>query len=166
MARLENCKVIYHRETIEKDTENIYIFIDNLDRSSGNALLSDKNSDYYKKYHAASDKPLKYPTLSTSAVIRGLNNAFPITIKRRNWGKTCWGESNFQEFKMVIDEDIRTIKRAIDILKPKVVYFPLYGLLGSTASVGISLMKTPRLFNYIIKKEKELLEYEPNNENY
>ena len=166
MARLERSKVIYNRETIEKDTENIYIFIDNLDRTSGNAILNDENSDYYKKYHAASKRPIKYPTKSTSAVIRGLNNAFPITIKHRNWGKSCWNDTQFEDFKMVIDEDIRTIKRAIDILKPKVVYFPVCGLLDNPTSTDITLSKAPRLFNYILKKEKELLEYEPNKENY
>ena len=63
------------REDVENDPETLYIFTDNIDRDSGKTLIN-PNSRYAKKY----GKNKHYPT-RTQAVIRGLDNAMPISTQ-------------------------------------------------------------------------------------
>ena len=65
---------LFTRKSVEKDTDYIYLFTDNSGRTSGNNIIQD--GWYLEKY--GKNKILRYPTM-TQAVIRGLENAFPIT---------------------------------------------------------------------------------------
>lgn len=63
----------FDRWNAQEDNESIYIFTDNLNRTSGSNRIQDY-SWYSRKY----GKGKCYPTMS-QAVVRGLPNAFPIT---------------------------------------------------------------------------------------
>jgi len=64
---------MFTRNSVAKDANSLYIFTDNATRTSGSKKI-DKDSWYAKKYGAGK----KYPA-QTTAVIRGLDNAFPVT---------------------------------------------------------------------------------------
>lgn len=103
----------WSRDSVTKDSNSMYIFTDNTDRSSApNATTEnvDKNSWYYKKYKSTTSKPIHFGSVNnpTSAVIRGLNNAYPISTVK-SYGQN-WKESEFEEFKKVIDNEIEQIK--------------------------------------------------------
>ena len=142
----------YSRKSVVNDTKNLYVFIDNCDRTSGTIEISDE-SNYSKRFNK---KGLKR-TASYSASIRGLENAFPITIKKHI--NENWTEEEFEEFKKVIDDDIKVIKKACKELKPVSIVFPYSGLLNSDTG-KITFERTPRLYEYIIKKEIELRDFE------
>jgi hypothetical protein len=66
---------------------------------------------------------------------------------------------NFEEFKKIIDDDINTIKRACKDLKAEYIIFPSSGILNTNIA-KITFERTPRLYEYIIKKEIELRDFE------
>jgi len=94
----------YTRESVENDPGTMYIFTDNANRTSGTGTI-DPNSWYAKKYGADN----KHPSV-TSALIRGLGNAYPISTMERKG--VNWTDATFEEFKMVIDDEIAEIKAA------------------------------------------------------
>lgn len=101
-------EVLFDRDKVSKDTKNLYIFTDNTDRDSGRNLI-DPNSKYAKKY----GKDKHYPT-QTQAVLRGLDNAMPISTQR--WfhqgakGKSGqWTDQDLKEFSNVIHKEIDDI---------------------------------------------------------
>lgn len=120
MIEIEISNVLYTRQSVEKDIDVMYIFTDNNQRTSRPTATSenvDKNVWYYKKYKSKTNKPIHYGSLSnpTSAVIRGLNNAYPISTMSA-YG-TNWIDSNFDLFKQVIDDEIDQIKKDIPKFK-------------------------------------------------
>lgn len=147
-------KARYTRTSVRKDPDRLYIFTDNCDRSSGRYSVPD-DSEYSKRFGKTG---LNFPT-TTSAIIRGLPNAYPITTKKA-YKKGCksyglWTEDDIEEFKKVIDEDIEHIKKACIEKGYKIIVFPCNGLLNTKLS-KISFERTPSLFNYILEKEIEL----------
>ena len=132
---------------------HLYIFTDNCDRTSGKIAIPD-DSEYSKRFGKTG---LMYPS-STSAIIRGLNNAYPITTKKSL--KERWTDDDYAEFKKVIDDDIEHIKKACKKHKYTMIIFPKNGLLN-TRIANITMERTPKLFIYTLKKEKELLNFEP-----
>lgn len=148
----------YTRASVKKDTKNIYVFTDNQDRNSGKNAIPD-DSEYSKRFNKTD---LHYPTM-TSAKIRGLDNAFPITTQKHyvagisSW-KGNWNDEDFEDFKKVIDADFEIIKEACVKLKPVAVIFPENGVLNSNIS-KLTFERTPLLYNYIIKKEIELRDF-------
>ena len=101
----------YTRDEVASDSHTLYIFTDNTDRDSGkNAIAED--SWYAKKYGQGHH----YPTVTT-AILRGLDNARPISTQR--WyhegakGETGrWTDADFEEFKQVIDDEFEAIEEA------------------------------------------------------
>lgn len=151
----------YTREKVFEDKENLYIFTDNCDRTSGWGTIPD-DSEYSKRFGKIN---LKFPKVTT-ALIRGLDNAYPVTtqkhyIKGKESYKGNWTDDDFDEFKEVIDSDFEAIKKAIKEKGYKQVIFPIGGILNRNIS-KLTIERTPKLFNYIIEKEKELKEYEDN----
>ena len=148
----------YSRATIEKDSDNMYIFEDSTCRSSGSNRISDL-SDYSKRF---GKKNLKYPSNHTSQIIRGLKNAFPITTikdnKSRKPSQHFWCDDDFETFKEIIDDDIEHIKKACAENKYKNIVFPRTGLINSPHSC-IYMVRTPKIFKYIVEKELELLKF-------
>jgi hypothetical protein len=107
----------YTRKSVEIDTKSMYIFTDNTQRTSSPGSISeniDTNSWYYKKYKNTTDKPIHYGTKNnpTSAVIRGLNNAYPISTMK-SYGVN-WNQSDIDLFKSIIDDEIDQIKKDIN----------------------------------------------------
>lgn len=140
---------------IANDKENIYLFTDNLLRTSGNASLP-KEADKYKKRF--SDVKNKKRPLRGNAIIRGLDNAYPITLMKDS-RSTEFTDSNFDEAKKIIDEDFEHIKNACIEKNPKHVYLPFNGLFYKDTN----LIGKFKLIRYIIQKEKEIITYYENN---
>ncbi len=104
----------YTRQSVQNDANTLYLFTDNAQRTSRPTATEenvDKNSWYYKKYKSQTDKPIHFGSISnpTSAVIRGLNNAYPISTMSA-YG-TNWTNDNFELFKQTIDDEITQIKK-------------------------------------------------------
>jgi hypothetical protein len=115
---IEILKSNYTRQSVQKDSDSLYLFTDNAQRTSRPTATEenvDKNGWYYKKYKSQTDKPLHFGSTSnpTSAVIRGLNNAYPISTMSA-YG-TNWKDSNFDLFKETISDEIAQIKK--DLIK-------------------------------------------------
>ena len=143
----------YNRQEVEQDKESMYIFTDNTDRDSGKSLIPD-DSWYSTKY----GKGKHFPKVTT-ALIRGLNNAYPITTQR--WYNSehkvltgRWTDDDLEEFKKVIDDDFEEIyKHAKDF---KQIIFPFQGIFNSKISI-ISDSRTPKLKKYLREKCMTLL---------
>ncbi len=74
----------YTRAAVAQDTTYLYLFTDNQERTSRPDAPTeniDPQSWYYQKYKPTTTKPLHFGSVNnpTSAVIRGLNNAYPIS---------------------------------------------------------------------------------------
>jgi hypothetical protein len=154
---------LYWRSDVKRDVNNIYIFTDNQERTSGSGKIPD-DSEYSKRFGKTD---LKYPS-RTSAVIRGLPNSFPITtqkhyVKGAKRFEGNWSDDDYEEFIKVIDADFEAIKVACKRLKPKYVYFPSNGVLNGQIS-RLTIERTPKLYYYIVKKELELRDFI--NENF
>jgi hypothetical protein len=138
----------FTRESVEKDNEYIYLFTDNANRTSGNNLV-DPNSWYADAY----GKNSKFPT-KTQAVIRGLNNAFPITTMVDEQ-RTQWTDDKFNAFTKEIDHEIRQIQESILDEGFKGIKFSAEMSFGKGA---ISNMKNtaPKCWNYLNTKLAEI----------
>ena len=66
----------YTRKNVMEDKNSMYIFTDNTDRDSGKSLIP-STSWHSQKYGEGKH----YPSMTT-ALIRGLDNAYPITTQR------------------------------------------------------------------------------------
>ena len=100
----------FTRSSVEKDSDYMYLFTDNAKRTSGSNLIPDES-----RYSAVYGQGNKYPT-TTQAVVRGLDNAFPITTMVDD-KKTQWTDDRFEEFKKEIDSEIEIIKGSISYFK-------------------------------------------------
>ena len=103
----------YSRASLDQDPNSMYLFTDNAERTSrpGASKPNITTGWYAEKYKSKTDKPLHYGTAKnpTSAVIRGKNNAYPISTMSA-YG-TNWTNKNFDKFKKVIDDEISQIKK-------------------------------------------------------
>ena len=97
----------------------MYLFTDNAERTSRPNATSPNITEgwYAEKYKDKTDKPLHYGSESnpTSAVIRGKNNAYPISTMSA-YG-TNWTNENFDLFKITIDDEINQIKQDLPKFK-------------------------------------------------
>ena len=95
------------REQVMNDPTGLYVFTDNLCRSSGKNLI-DTESNYYKKY--GNGEAIYYPNV-TQACIRGLNNAYPISTMQ-DCHRNQLTEDNLSEIKSIWKDEIDTIIEA------------------------------------------------------
>ena len=119
-AKVQKSPYNYSRTVAKNNPKNLYIFTDNTDRTSYDRAATGKKASetkgwYYQKYgrdeHGSDTNP-------TTAVLRGLNNAAPIsTMKwfyKAHPGETIdssrWKDSDIEEFKNVINDEIEQIK--------------------------------------------------------
>ena len=109
----------YSRESLDNDPDSMYLFTDNAERTSrpGASAPNITEGWYAEKYKNKTDKPLHYGSTSnpTSAVIRGKNNAYPISTMSA-YG-TNWTNENFDLFKDTIDDEIAQIKQDLSKFK-------------------------------------------------
>jgi len=137
----------FTRESVKKDSNYIYLFTDNAGRTSGSNKI--KPNWYTDKYGIEGN----YPTM-TQAVIRGLENAFPITTMVDD-KRTQWTDDRFEEYKKIIDSEIEEIKTSILDGDFKGVKFSANNPFGEG---NISKMKSsaPKIWNYMNEKLKEI----------
>lgn len=95
------------REQVLNDPTGLYIFTDNLGRSSGKNYI-DTSSSYYKKY--GDGKALYYPNV-TQACIRGLNNAYPISTMQDGYGNQL-NENDIYKILLTWQQEISDIIEA------------------------------------------------------
>jgi hypothetical protein len=161
--KLEKSHLKYNRKKISEVKDAIYVFTDNCDRTSGKLDIPD-DSSYSKRFGRTG---LKYPTV-TSAVIRGLENAFPVTTCKcysQKKSERIFHDVDFENFKKLVDADFEAIKNACIERGIDRIIFPTGGVLNGTYS-DITRTRTPLLYWYVVKKEIELRDFElPKKEN-
>ena len=143
----------YTRKLVREDNTSMYIFTDNTDRDSGKSLIP--NTSWYSQKYGEGKH---YPSMTT-ALIRGLYNAYPITTQR--WYNPQhkgingrWTDDDLEEFKKVIDDDFEEIYKNAD--KFERIIFPMGGIFNSKIS-AINKVRTPKLYEYLMMKCKTLL---------
>lgn len=143
----------YTRKLVRENKNLMYIFTDNTDRDSGKSVIP--NSSWYSQKYGEGKH---YPSMTT-ARIRGLDNAYPITTQ--HWYNTQhkgitgrWNDDDFEEFKKVIDDDFKNIYQ--NCKKYEKIIFPIGGIFNSKIS-QLNKVRTPKLYSYLIEKCKTLL---------
>lgn len=156
------------RDEVENDPRTLYIFTDNTDRTSGGEEIG--NGWYAEKYGKGGFGTVNNPT---SAVIRGLPNAAPISTMKwfyREHGVSVeqarWTDSDLEEFKEVIDDEIEQIKQLWDSGNFDSIELPQNGIFGKSIKSDkdrsisrLTATRTPKLYQYLNKKLQELSEY-------
>lgn len=157
-------KIEYHpgnwtRQEVNDNPDVLYIFGDNTNRTSGNNLISN-DSKYARTYGLGK----MFPN-TTAAVIRGMDNAMPVstqhwydptTGRTRDAGR--WNDSDIEDFKKVIDAEFQAIKDEWDTGKYRKIYLPSTGLSNGKIS-QITEARTPVLFKYLYDKTADLAKY-------
>lgn len=157
-------KIEYHpgnwtRQEVNDNPDILYIFGDNTNRTSGSNLISN-DSKYARTYGLGK----MFPN-TTAAVIRGMDNAMPVstqhwydpsTGRTRDAGR--WNNSDIDDFKKVIDAEFQAIKDEWDTGKYRKIYLPSTGLSNGKIS-QITESRTPVLFKYLYDKTADLAKY-------
>lgn len=143
----------YTRKLVRENKNLMYIFTDNTDRDSGKSVIP--NSSWYSQKYGEGKH---YPSMTT-ALIRGLDNAYPITTQHwynvQHKGITGrWNDDDFEEFKKVIDNDFENIYQ--NCKKYEKIIFPIGGIFNSKIS-QLNKVRTPKLYSYLMEKCKTLL---------
>lgn len=157
-------KIEYHpgnwtRQEVNDNPDVLFVFGDNTNRTSGNNPISD-DSKYARTYGLGK----MFPN-ATAAIIRGMDNAMPVSTQ--HWydpttGRTKdagrWNDSDIEEFKKVIDAEFQAIKDEWDTGKYRKIYLPSTGLSNGKIS-QITEARTPELFKYLYDKTADLARY-------
>lgn len=157
-------KIEYHpgnwtRQEVNDNPDVLYIFGDNTNRTSGSNPISN-DSKYARTYGLGK----MFPN-ATAAIIRGMDNAMPVstqhwydptTGRTRDAGR--WNDSDIDEFKKVIDSEFQAIKDEWDTGKYRKIYLPSTGLSNGKIS-QITEARTPVLFKYLYDKTADLAKY-------
>lgn len=156
------------RDEVASDPRTLYIFTDNTDRTSGGEEIND--GWYAEKYGKGGFGTVNNPT---SAVIRGLPNAAPISTMKWFYkehgvsvGQARWTDSDLEEFKEVIDDEIEQIKQLWDSGNFDSIELPQNGIFGKSIKSDkdrnisrLTATRTPKLYQYLNKKLQELSEH-------
>ena len=157
-------KIEYHpgnwtRQEVNDNPDVLYVFGDNTNRTSGNNPISN-DSKYARTYGLGK----MFPN-ATAAIIRGIDNAMPVstqhwydptTGRTRDAGR--WNDSDIDDFKKVIDAEFQAIKDEWDTGKYRKIYLPSTGLSNGKIS-QITEARTPVLFKYLYDKTADLAKY-------
>lgn len=157
-------KIEYHpgnwtRQEVNDNPDVLYVFGDNTNRTSGSNPISN-DSKYARTYGLGK----MFPN-ATAAIIRGIDNAMPVSTQ--HWydpttGRTKdagrWNDSDIKEFKKVIDAEFQAIKDEWDTGKYRKIYLPSTGLSNGKIS-QITEARTPALFKYLYDKTVDLAKY-------
>lgn len=164
-------KIDYHpgnwtRQEVNDNPDVLYVFGDNTNRTSGSNLISN-DSKYARTYGLGK----MFPN-TTAAIIRGMDNAMPVstqhwydptTGRTRDSGR--WNDSDIDDFKKVIDAEFQAIKDEWDTGKYRKIYLPSTGLSNGKIS-QITEARTPVLFKYLYDKTADLAKYVSTDEFY
>lgn len=157
-------KIDYHpgnwtRQEVNDNPDVLYVFGDNTNRTSGSNPISN-DSKYARTYGLGK----MFPN-ATAAIIRGMDNAMPVstqhwydstTGRTRDAGR--WNDSDIDDFKKVIDAEFQAIKDEWDTGKYRKIYLPSTGLSNGKIS-QITEARTPVLFKYLYDKTADLAKY-------
>ena len=157
-------KIDYHpgnwtRQEVNDNPDVLYVFGDNTNRTSGSNPISNDS-----KYARAYGLGKMFPN-ATAAIIRGMDNAMPVstqhwydptTGRTRDAGR--WNDSDIDDFKKVIDAEFQAIKDEWDTGKYRKIYLPSTGLSNGKIS-QITEARTPVLFKYLYDKTADLAKY-------
>lgn len=157
-------KIDYHpgnwtRQEVSDNPDVLYVFGDNTNRTSGSNPISN-DSKYARTYGLGK----MFPN-TTAAIIRGMDNAMPVstqhwydptTGRTRDAGR--WNDSDIDDFKKIIDAEFQTIKDEWDTGKYRKIYLPSTGLSNGKIS-QITEARTPVLFKYLYDKTVDLAKY-------
>lgn len=157
-------KIDYHpgnwtRQEVNDNPDVLYVFGDNTNRTSGSNPISN-DSKYARTYGLGK----MFPN-ATSAIIRGMDNAMPVstqhwydptTSRTRDAGR--WNDSDIDDFKKIIDAEFQAIKDEWDTGKYRKIYLPSTGLFNGKIS-QITETRTPVLFKYLYDKTADLAKY-------
>lgn len=157
-------KIEYHpgnwtRQEVNDNPDVLYVFGDNTNRTSGSNPISN-DSKYARTYGLGK----MFPN-ATAAIIRGMDNAMPVstqhwydptTGRTRDAGR--WNDSDIDDFKKIIDAEFQAIKDEWDTGKYRKIYLPSTGLSNGKIS-QITEARTPVLFKYLYDKTVDLAKY-------
>ena len=157
-------KIDYHpgnwtRQEVNDNPDVLYVFGDNTNRTSGSNPISN-DSKYARTYGLG-----KMFLNTTAAIIRGMDNAMPVstqhwydptTGRTRDAGR--WNDSDIDDFKKIIDAEFQAIKDEWDTGKYRKIYLPSTGLSNGKIS-QITEARTPVLFKYLYDKTADLAKY-------
>lgn len=157
-------KIDYHpgnwtRQEVNDNPDVLYVFGDNTNRTSGSNPISN-DSKYARIYGLGK----MFPN-TTAAIIRGMDNAMPVstqhwydptTGRTRDAGR--WNDSDIDDFKKIIDAEFQAIKDEWDTGKYRKIYLPSTGLSNGKIS-QITEARTPVLFKYLYDKTADLAKY-------
>lgn len=157
-------KIEYHpgnwtRQEVNDNPDVLYVFGDNTNRTSGSNPISN-DSKYARTYGLGK----MFPN-ATAAIIRGMDNAIPVstqhwydpsTGRTRDAGR--WNDSDIEDFKKIIDAEFQAIKDEWDTGKYRKIYLPSTGLSNGKIS-QITEARTPVLFKYLYDKTADLAKY-------
>lgn len=157
-------KIEYHpgnwtRQEVNDNPDVLYVFGDNTNRTSGSNPISN-DSKYARTYGLGK----MFPN-ATAAIIRGMDNAMPVstqhwydptTSRTRDAGR--WNDSDIDDFKKIIDAEFQAIKDEWDTGKYRKIYLPSTGLSNGKIS-QITEARTPVLFKYLYDKTADLAKY-------
>lgn len=157
-------KIEYHpgnwtRQEVNDNPDVLYIFGDNTNRTSGSNPISN-DSKYARTYGLGK----MFPN-ATAAIIRGMDNAMPVstqhwydpsTGRTRDAGR--WNDSDIDDFKKIIDAEFQAIKDEWNTGKYRKIYLPSTGLSNGKIS-QITEARTPVLFKYLYDKTADLAKY-------
>lgn len=144
------------RNIVKSNSDTLYIFTDNTDRSSGRTEIT---SGWYKEKYGK-DKHIFYPFVTT-AQLRGLDNAFPISTQHYYHGcykgvNGRWNEEDYDTFVSVLDEEVKDINDVLESGKYKEVVFCSKFVEGKISN--ITLERTPKLYKKILLYISEIIE--------
>lgn len=157
-------KIEYHpgnwtRQEVNDNPDVLYVFGDNTNRTSGSNPISNDS-----KYAITYGLGKMFPN-TTAAIIRGMDNAMPVstqhwydptTGRTRDAGR--WNDSDIDDFKKIIDAEFQAIKDEWDTGKYRKIYLPSTGLSNGKIS-QITEARTPVLFKYLYDKTVDLAKY-------
>lgn len=157
-------KIEYHpgnwtRQEVNDNPDVLFVFGDNTNRTSGSNPISN-DSKYARTYGLGK----MFPN-ATAAIIRGMDNAMPVstqhwydpsTGRTRDSGR--WNDSDIDDFKKIIDAEFQAIKDEWDTGKYRKIYLPSTGLSNGKIS-QITEARTPVLFKYLYDKTADLAKY-------
>lgn len=153
------------RDQVAADVHRLYVFTDNTDRDSGSGIIH-RDSEYYQKYGNGTDD-LHFPKV-TSAVIRGLDNAAPISTQR--WYHAGakgvagrWKDFSADEFRKVISGEFAELRKKVMTGIYDEVVFPrgnetaegarnIYDGLFNGEISAISQERVPVLYNILMEE--------------
>ena len=145
----------FTRDSAKKDVKTLYIFTDNTNRDSGSEVIPD-DSWYAQKY----GKGLHYPT-RTTAVVRGLDNARPVSTQRyykkgEDYKKNRWFDKDIEEFKKIIDAEFEDIFEAWRSGNYDKIVIPDGDGFFNAGISAISKDRVPEIEAYLESKIQEL----------